>query len=102
MQEDDSRQPAEGHARHHIEVHWGRAVLVAIGAIVFSAIFYQFVEPVLYWIAARVSVNPAQRGPMLEVSRVAGGVLGFIVGAGIGNLVQTGLMELRRRWDNLP
>ncbi len=83
----------------------GRAIVILLVAFVVGALFFNLVEPVLRFILDHFppvgKVDKDSPVPGLAFSRVAGSVFGFIVGAGIGNLISTYIEKLSTRWDNL-
>lgn len=80
----------------------GRALLVILGAVAFSLAFYEGIYPLLLWLTDRMALTAYTEKEMaIRASRVAGGLVGFIVGAGAGNLLTIYLRNLRDRWDAL-
>ena len=80
----------------------GRALLVIAGAITFCLAFYEGIYPLLLWLTDRMALTAYTEKEMaIRASRVAGGLVGFIVGAGAGNLLSNYLERLTDRWDAL-
>ncbi len=79
----------------------GRALFVVTGAIFGCILLYELIGPVLVWLTVRIG-NKVDEGDIgFSIAKIAGGLLGFIAGAGLGNLLTLVLTSFRDRWDDL-
>lgn len=97
---EETREGEEGAVqRRHVIPIW-RAFLVVIGAVAFAILFYRLIGYPLEWFANKISLT-TDRDSALGASKIAGGLVGFIVGAGAGNLLAAVVVALRNVWDGL-
>lgn len=98
MSEENKVTQTAHHRRAAVPI--GRSLLVIAGAVAGAIVLYDLVGPLLIWLTSRIN-NPVEKNDTgLAVAKVAGGLLGFIAGAGIGNLLTWILTSLGERWDN--
>lgn len=97
MSEEPSEQPEP--TRHRISVPIWRALFVMAGAVACSVLFYEVTGPILAYITDRMAIT-AEKDTAILPSRIAGGLLGFIVGAGCGNVLVEWMYRIRDLWDS--
>lgn len=83
-----------------VGVPFSRSALVVAGAVLGAVAFYFLIGELLMFVTSRIGSRVDAGAPSLTIAKIAGALLGFIAGAGLGNLFTWAINGIRRTWDN--